>query len=67
MIRTQTVVERTQEVQHKVERYYGRTHAWKWLDQKRSVFGDRSAREAIAQGDVALVEDYVRKLGVSSP
>ncbi len=67
MIRTQTIVERTQEVQHKVERYYGRTHAWRWLDQKRASLGDRSAREAIAQGDIALVEDYIRLLGVHSP
>jgi hypothetical protein len=43
--------------------FYGRYDAIKWFDQPREWLGNRTPREAIGQGDIELVETYVRKLG----
>ncbi len=47
----------------RLEHFYGRRDAIKWFDWKRAEFGGMSAREAIACGKIADIEDYVARLG----
>jgi len=46
-----------------LEHWYGHRDAIKWFDWKRAEFGGMSAREAIACGRIAEIEDYVARLG----